>query len=84
MIKIIGAGIAAVVLFLPSLLFLWKNRRLKLRLFLYNAVLVVGLGIVEIVLLQFGFGAFCEFMIGTVGVLLLSGWAYLSYWVVNH
>lgn len=83
MLRIFSIIIAIVIVLLPSFLAGWKRRRFPGKIVLYNLVLGVGLGIVEWVIIQFGYGYFCDFLVILIGVLLLCGWSYLSYLAVN-
>lgn len=83
MLWILSIGFAVIILFLPSLLAAWKRRRFPGKVVLYNVALGIGLGAVEWIIVEFGYGYFCDFLVVFIGVLLLCGWSYLSYLAVN-
>ena len=84
MLKILSIIIAVVILLLPSFLAGWRKHRFPGKIVAYNLVLGVGVGLVEWILIQFGYGYFCSFLVVFIGVLLLCGWSYLSYLAVNR
>ncbi|MCI9273396.1 MAG: hypothetical protein HFE39_05485 [Clostridiales bacterium] len=81
--EFIICGIGLVVLFLPSLLSWFKNRRLVQKILLYNVILVFGVLILEGILLRYGYGIFCSVLTVLIGITAICGWTYLSFKALN-